>query len=160
MKTSFLFMLIVAITTAVQAQNSPQDYIDAHNQARAAVGVGPVSWDQNVTDYAQNYANERAEDCQLIHSSGPYGENIFAGSGKAWSGLDAVASWVSEQQYYDYNSNTCANGQVCGHYTQVVWANSVSIGCARVMCNTGGYFITCNYNPPGNYLGQWPYGSN
>nr|QYF06695.1 pathogenesis-related protein 1k [Allium sativum]QYF06696.1 pathogenesis-related protein 1k [Allium sativum] len=160
MKTFLLFMLIVMITSTAEAQNNPQDYINAHNQARAAVGVGPVSWDRNVAAYAQNYANKRAGDCQLIHSGGPYGENIFAGWGKPWSGLDAVASWVSEKRYYDYNSNTCADGEVCGHYTQVVWANSVRIGCARVRCNTGGYFITCNYNPPGNYQGQWPYGSS
>eukprot|EP01018_Ginkgo_biloba_P006481 Gb_20955 [translate_table: standard] len=87
----------------------------------------------------------------------PYGENIFWGKGRDFSAADAVGSWVNEKQYYDYSTNTCAAGQVCGHYTQVVWRNSVKLGCARVVCNDGGIFIICNYNPPGNFNGQKPF---
>lgn len=153
-----LVLAIISIAFATtHAQNTPQDYIAAHNQARAAVGVGPVVWDPTVAAYAQSYANQRRADCRLVHSSGPYGENIFWGSGKEWSGIEAVNSWVSEKQWYNYASNTCAAGRVCGHYTQVVWRNSVRIGCARVKCNNGAIFITCNYSPPGNYVGQRPY---
>ena len=57
-----------------------------------------------------------------------------------------------------YEKFYCAAGKVCGHYTQVVWRDSTAIGCARVDCNNGGgVFITCNYNPPGNYVGRSPY---
>ncbi|KAK2998900.1 hypothetical protein RJ639_023346, partial [Escallonia herrerae] len=45
-------------------------------------------------------------------------------------------------------------GQMCGHYTQVVWRNSVRLGCARVQSNSGWWFIACNYDPPGNYIAQ------
>ena len=155
-----LALALIAILATIQsttAQNSPQDFVDAHNSARADVGVGPVSWNDTVAAYAQNYANQRIGDCQLVHSDGPYGENLFGGQGADYSAADAVNSWVSEKQYYDYNSNTCASGEECGHYTQVVWANSVNIGCARVTCNSGAIFITCNYNPRGNYIGQRPY---
>nr|ADD97801.1 pathogenesis-related protein 1 [Musa ABB Group] len=143
--------------TSTLAQNSPQDFVSPHNAARAAVGVGPVSWDSTVAAYAQNYANQRKADCQLVHSGGPYGENIFSGSGRDYTAADAVNAWVSEKQDYDYNSNKCAPNKVCGHYTQVVWRSSTAIGCGRVRCNNGGIFITCNYKPPGNYAGQRPY---
>ncbi|XP_065033121.1 pathogenesis-related protein 1-like [Musa acuminata AAA Group] len=143
--------------TSTLAQNSPQDFVSPHNAARTAVGVGPVSWDSTVAAYAQNYANQRKADCQLVHSRGPYGENIFWGSGRDYTAADAVNSWVSEKQDYDYNSNKCAPNKVCGHYTQVVWRSSTAIGCGRVRCNNGGIFITCNYKPPGNYAGQRPY---
>ncbi|XP_074353601.1 pathogenesis-related protein 1A-like [Apium graveolens] len=143
------------------AQNSPQDYLDAHNAARAAVNVQPIEWDQTVADYAMNYANQRSGDCVLQHSGGQYGENIYGGPGAGLGGFtakDAVAAWVGEQQYYDYNSNTCAQGEECGHYTQVVWRNSVKLGCARIECmNDGGLFVICSYDPPGNYVGQTPY---
>ncbi len=135
----------------------PQDFVDAHNSARSAVGVGAVSWDSTVADYAQNYASQRIADCQLVHSGGPYGENIFWGYGREYTAGDAVSSWVSENQYYNYATNTCAEGEMCGHYTQVVWRSSTSIGCARVKCNNGDIFITCNYSPPGNIVGQRPY---
>ncbi|CAN6209246.1 unnamed protein product [Urochloa humidicola] len=153
---------IILATPPCAAQSSPQDFVSLHNAARAAVGVGAVSWDDGVAAFARSWAAQRAGDCALRHSGGGpnhYGENIFWGSaGKDWSASDAVGSWVSEKQWYDHGSNTCAAGKTCGHYTQVVWRASTAIGCARVVCNNnGGVFITCNYNPPGNFNGQSPY---
>ncbi|KAH7673596.1 Cysteine-rich secretory protein-related protein [Dioscorea alata] len=151
-------IMALAMAGHAVAQNSSDDYVNAHNSARSQVGVGPVTWDDTVAAYAENYANQRANDCQLIHSNGPYGENLFWGSGADYNAIDAVNLWVSEGQDYDYNSNTCAQGKVCGHYTQVVWSSSTNIGCARVVCdNNGGIFITCNYNPAGNVIGERPY---
>ncbi|KAJ6896156.1 pathogenesis-related protein 1-like [Populus alba x Populus x berolinensis] len=158
-KVSLAFFTLLTITSLIlpsRAQDNPQDYLDAHNAARAAVGVGPLTWDTTVQAYAQNYANQRAGDCNLVHSGGPYGENL-AWSSAGLSGTDAVKMWVDEKAYYDYNSNSCAAGQQCGHYTQVVWRNSARVGCAKVTCSTGGTFIGCNYDPPGNYVGEKPY---
>lgn len=140
------------------AQDSSADYVNAHNAARSQVGVPNVVWDETVANFARNYANQRKGDCQLIHSGGGgrYGENL-AGSTGDLSGTDAVRLWVNEKANYDHNSNTCRNGAVCGHYTQVVWRNTKRIGCAKVRCNNGGTFIGCNYSPPGNYAGQKPY---
>ncbi|XP_024979355.1 pathogenesis-related protein PR-1 type-like [Cynara cardunculus var. scolymus] len=153
-----IFVMSTAILHFSQAQNSPQDYVDAHNRARAQVGVGPMTWDSRVASFAQNYANQRQGDCQLIHSQNrPYGENLAGGSGFELTGVGAVNLWVGEKADYDYNSNTCAPGKVCGHYTQVVWRKSVRLGCARVKCNNGAWFVTCNYDPPGNYVGEKPY---
>ncbi|XVE94079.1 hypothetical protein REPUB_Repub01dG0249800 [Reevesia pubescens] len=149
-------MALALLVLPSHAQDSPQDYLNAHNAARAAVGVGPMTWDNTVAAYAQNYANQRIGDCNLVHSGGPYGENLAWSSGNL-SGTDAVGLWVDEKVNYDYNSNTCAPGKVCGHYTQVVWRNSVRLGCAKVGCSSGGTFIGCNYDPPGNVIGQKPY---
>ncbi|OMO92160.1 Allergen V5/Tpx-1-related protein [Corchorus olitorius] len=157
-KLSLAFTCLMALGFVLpsHAQDSPQDYLDAHNTARAAVGVGPMTWDDTVAAYAQNYANQRIGDCNLVHSDGPYGENLAWSSGDL-SGTDAVKMWVDEKADYDYGSNTCAPNKVCGHYTQVVWRNSVRLGCAKVRCNSGGTFIGCNYDPPGNYVGEKPY---
>ncbi|KAF8404816.1 hypothetical protein HHK36_009706 [Tetracentron sinense] len=148
----------LALVQVSQAQSSAQDYVNAHNAARADVGVGPIAWDDSVANYAQGYANQRMGDCALQHSgSRSYGENIATGSGFELTGTDAVKMWVDEKESYDYNSNSCVGGQ-CGHYTQVVWRNSVRLGCARVQCNNNnGWFITCNYDPPGNFVNERPY---
>ncbi|KAJ3670083.1 hypothetical protein LUZ60_010407 [Juncus effusus] len=150
-------VMALVMTQTTLAQNTVQDYLDAHDKARSSVGVGNVSWNNTVQSYAQSYANMRKSDCKLTHSGGPYGENLFWGSGD-YSGIDAVNLWVSEKQYYDYSSNTCESGKVCGHYKQVVWRKSTQIGCAKVVCNNNkGVFIICSYYPPGNYAGQRPY---
>ncbi|KAL4579108.1 hypothetical protein LXL04_015243 [Taraxacum kok-saghyz] len=142
----------------INAQDYTQEYLDAHNAARAQVGVNNMSWNASVAAYAQNYANQRIGDCSLIHSGGPYGENLAGQSGGVLTGTEAVNLWVAENVYYDYETNSCVGGNECRHYTQVVWRNSNQIGCARVQCpNNDGWFIICSYYPRGNIIGQSPY---
>ncbi|CAJ2678300.1 unnamed protein product [Trifolium pratense] len=155
-----LFSLLIILTiwfSFSNAQNSPQDYLNVHNAARALVGVANITWDSTVATYALNYANSRKSDCNLVHSNGPYGENLAKGSSGTFTGVSAVNLWVNEKPNYDYNTNACINNGQCLHYTQVVWSNSVRLGCARVQCTNGWWFVTCNYDPPGNYVGQKPY---
>ncbi|CAL4969401.1 unnamed protein product [Urochloa decumbens] len=149
---------ITATTSIVGAQDTAQEFLDLQNAARAEVGVAPLSWDDTVAAYARTYAAERKGDCELLHSGGLYGENIFWGSaGANWTAADAVSAWVSEKQSYNCSDNSCG-GQSCGHYTQVVWANTTTVGCATVTCDgRNGVFIVCEYDPPGNLVGQRPY---
>lgn len=141
-----------------QAQNSPQNFLDLHNNIRKVVGVGPLKWDTTLEAYARDYAKVRSKDCELIHSNGPYGENIYWGFGEGFTdGKAAMKLWADEKEYYDYESNSCADGKECLHYTQIVWKNSKRLGCARARCHDDYYFITCNYDPPGNINGEKPF---
>ncbi|ETO34707.1 Pry3p [Reticulomyxa filosa] len=96
------------------------------------------------------------------HSQNGYGENLYV----SFSNSASIENWYNEYQYYTYSSQACANGQQCGHYTQVVWADSTSVGCGYAICNPQtmmGYsynyavYLVCNYDPPGNYIGEYPY---
>ncbi|KMZ66633.1 Cysteine-rich secretory protein [Zostera marina] len=115
--------------------------------------------DNIVTAYAQNYANSRRENCkpQLKLSGCQYGENLFAGYDKKYTAIEVVAFWVSEKQWYNYTSNSCASDKVFGHYIQVVWKNSNKLGYARVKCNSGSIYVICSYSPLGNYIDERPY---
>ena len=116
------------VSNVVFAQDSPQDYLDAHNAARSEVSVPDLVWDDNVAAFAQNYANQRKGDCQMVHSGGGdqgYGENLAGGTGDL-SATDAVAMWVNEKANYDYNSNSCIGGE-CRHYTLVVWQTQCAL---------------------------------
>ena len=70
-----------------------------------------------------------------------------------------VDAWDEEKQWYDYASNRCSAppGDSCGHYTQVVWARSEELGCAMMICQNKAQLWVCNYDPPGNYIGQKPF---
>ncbi|CAM8926688.1 unnamed protein product [Rhodiola kirilowii] len=154
----FFYVFVYTALTLAQlsiSQNSVKDYLAVHNAARAKVGVGPLSWNRTLAAYANKYAKSRLPVCELEHSQGPYGENLAQGYGE-FSKVDAAKMWIGEKPNYDHRSNKCVGGE-CLHYTQVVWRNTVSIGCARVRCKEGIVFITCNYYPPGNYVGENPY---
>ncbi|XP_047307958.1 pathogenesis-related protein PR-1-like [Impatiens glandulifera] len=157
------FLLLLFITGAGayggKSSSTAAQFLGPQNAARAALRLPPLTWSVKLQAYAEAYANRRKGDCALIHSPGnTYGENIFWGSGTGWGPAQAAGSWVSEKQYYRYFSNSCGNGQDCGHYTQIVWRSTKRVGCARVVCNGGrGVFMTCNYDPAGNYIGERPY---
>ncbi|KAF9665890.1 hypothetical protein SADUNF_Sadunf16G0171900 [Salix dunnii] len=146
---AIISLISLAIVHHAHAQDSPQDFLKAHNTARASVGVGPMIWDNKVAAFARSYINGLRRSCRIVHSGGPYGENLAWGSANL-AGTAAVKMWVDERQYYDYDSNSCVGGE-CKHYTQVVWRKSVRLGCAKVRCNNGGTIISCNYDPPGNF---------
>ncbi|PIA28601.1 hypothetical protein AQUCO_06800039v1 [Aquilegia coerulea] len=139
-----------------QSQNI-QDFLVPHNCIRANLGLRPLQWSEKLASFANSWANQRKKDCALIHSNTDYGENIFWGSGKDWTPSNAVAAWAAEKKYYNYKMNTCIQNKDCLHYTQMVWKQSLRVGCAKVTCKSGDTFITCNYDPHGNVIGQKPF---
>ncbi|KAK4753907.1 hypothetical protein SAY87_002011 [Trapa incisa] len=132
-----------------------------HNLVRASKFELPLVWDSNLERYARWWAGQRRSDCRPEHSfpenGFKLGENIYWGSGSSWGPRDAVAAWTDEQRYYTYQTNSCEPERICGHYTQIVWRTTRRIGCARVVCDDGDVFMTCNYDPVGNYVGERPY---
>ncbi len=137
----------------------------AHNTIRANHGVAPLAWDPRLATIAQTWADmcQDADGNGLIdhdaNRSNGYptyvGENVYGSSGAA-TGTDAVAAWAAEESSYDYASNTC-NG-VCGHYTQIVWAATMYVGCGISSCPNLRYSnsVVCDYGPGGNDGGR-PY---
>ncbi|KAJ6659869.1 hypothetical protein lerEdw1_018325 [Lerista edwardsae] len=140
--------------------------VDLHNEYRSQVSppaadMLKMSWDPQLEAFAKDYAAK----CTWEHNKarGRRGENLFAMSG----GLDvkiAVESWYNEYQYYNMTTLECEEGQMCGHYTQVVWATSERVGCGTVFCetlhilnDTDMDLVVCNYEPPGNVKGRKPY---
>ncbi|KAL0739283.1 hypothetical protein Bca4012_015493 [Brassica carinata] len=144
-------------TLAADSDEIQMQFLRPHNTLRAKLRLPPLRWSNKLARYATRWARTRRGDCNLIHSGGPYGENLFWGSGKGWTPGNAVVAWASERRFYDRKTYRCkANGD-CLHYTQLVWKKSLRIGCAIVFCKSGDTFVICNYDPPGNIVGQPPF---
>ena len=137
-----------------------------HNKVRSEVGVSGLEWDEGLAAYAQRWAEHLANNnqCRMQHRSGAqregvsYGENIFWGSSAdAFSPLDASESWYSEKEKYRYARLNEENWYPAGHYTQMVWRKTSSMGAGMAVCPNGALIVVANYNPPGNYMGEYPY---
>lgn len=156
-----------------------QQVIAHHNIHRANNSAGTLTWDNNLAEIALEIANS----CNYAHNTtaggGNYGQNIAAGAP-----ADNVTSVISDLFYNgEINNYNGLYGQATpdninddsafdgyGHYTQIVWKGTNSVGCATVDCTGQGngpqglgnvgsdvppFFTVCNYSPPGNYLGDF-----
>lgn len=141
---------------------------EAHNRVRAATGDGlpALTWDADLAAVAQAWSDGlAASGCGLTHSGNSYGENLAWFGGYLGSAQQVVDGWVSERECYTFGPFMrgdvcvgCERSGGCGHYTQVVWRETQRLGCGVAVCDGGSAAIwTCNYDPPGNFLGQEPY---
>lgn len=140
--------------------------VELHNHYRGVVSPSasamlPLRWDPSLKLIAEGYA------AKCIWNHNPEledtGENLFVGTGA----LDlrvALEKWFLEHLDYEYNNNSCDEDKMCGHYTQMVWADTHRVGCAFHLCNQMEgldwervSFLVCNYYPAGNYEGERPY---
>ncbi|KAM0946015.1 putative CAP domain-containing protein [Dioscorea sansibarensis] len=152
---------LIAATVALISgkKTTPRAFLKAHNLIRANFSEQPLIWDRKLARNARRWSlNLKYNfECTLSHSAGPFGENLFWGSpGWQWTPNDAVESWAKEASDYDWANNICAAGKVCGHFTQIIWNDTQKIGCGRADCPGRGVVYTCNYDPPGNWLGERP----
>lgn len=90
---------------------------------------------------------------------GPHGENLAENYATPAIAID---SWANEEKDYNYKKQKFS--EAAGHYTQLVWKDTTSVGCGAVNCsNSGdnganGWYLVCEYDPPGNVQGA--FGSN
>lgn len=120
----------------------------------------------------ESSAYELASRCVYQHDTdiggGGYGQNIGYGVSADEIGVMITNLMYNDEfGYYDglYGQ---ANPDMTyfekwGHFSQIVWKSSVSVGCATVVCNSLGNvdssqpspFTVCNYYPPGNFAGEY-----
>lgn len=135
-----------------------QALVERHNYWRSEVGVEPLQWSDNLAASAYEWAlTLQKDDCGFYHSEVSYGENLWMGTTGFFTPTDAIDSWASEKEDYNYEKNSCNKGKVCGHYTQIVWATTTQVGCASIEDCDGMTLWVCQYNPPGNWVGKKPY---
>ncbi len=160
-----VFCQTVPFKTGSKAtQADAQAALDYHNKVRKEVGTPPLEWSSKVASYAQAWANNLAKKgCKMEHRPNDgkwkriYGENIFWGSGKKYTLTNAAESWYSEINDYKHEKITNSNFHAVGHYTQMVWRNTKSVGIGVAECPNGDTIIVASYDPAGNYLGEKAY---
>lgn len=167
----FILAIATALFSPAYALDTTQqtEMVTAHNKWREEVGTPAIKWSASLATPAQAWAdNLKGKGCKLEHSGAAgLGENVFSAGAVTWSDgkteAQAVTStqvtdaWGGEKKDYTYDTNTCAEGKACGHYTQVVWKATTEVGCGSAVCDDKSQVWVCNYTPAGNMAGEKPY---
>jgi pathogenesis-related protein 1 len=195
--------------TATVLQGPERDrFIAAHNAARKAVAVDPLTWSDDLAAESLQSLQEQQETLIRAAQDGwsagriplpthrtdsRYGENIAAWAGNSRPTAEyAVALWLREKPVFDllnslgsYHvgderpSNVAPTSEksdtaqshtaqsqplIVGHYTQVIWPSTLRLGAAQLTFDLADDQVSrhyvaliCNYDPPGNQLGEKPY---
>ncbi|ORY78678.1 CAP domain-containing protein, partial [Protomyces lactucae-debilis] len=118
------------------------------NTVRAAHSAAALQWDGALAFDALNYA----QTCTFDHSTAAdYGETLAAGTSTDPSFY--ISLWAGEEALYDYNKPGFSTAT--GHFTQLVWKGTTSVGCGFSSgCGSSyPYYLVCRFKTPGNVLG-------
>ncbi|XP_069112591.1 uncharacterized protein [Argopecten irradians] len=181
-KFTLVLSLILPILSVAMAQRK---FVEVHNAYRAkesAKNMQEMTW----VGAIKRNAYKVAKKCVWEHSSSDdrkitwrgqttptvVGENLMYTTGNQKLNVTKVLDlWYREKKDYNFRDNSCQDGKVCGHYKQVVWADSTKLGCSSVNCEPfyeikngakvvkkpSATFVVCQYGPAGNIKGKKPY---
>lgn len=102
-------------------------------------GASGLAWNDTLASYALDWAKR----CAFHHSGGPSGENLAASYGRPDPIGDGIAGWEKEASLYDWDHPGYKN--TTGHFTQMVWKGTMSLGCAKVECGANTVFPSESY---------------
>jgi len=159
-------LLLCLFGPAAAAQNFaaqfPARILAAHNRERAALGVPPLVWDNDLGTGAATWAQQLALTNRFEHSDRKarrgIGENLWMGTHGAYSPEAMVGGWLSEKRMFMPgvfpNNARSGNWIDIGHYSQLIWPTTTRIGCALASNGRTDYLV-CRYSPAGNIDGRW-----
>lgn len=129
-----------------------QAVLDQHNKYRCLHGVPPMTWSDEIARNAQAWATSTQGQMQHSPASSRRYEGGFESLGENLAGTttaSAVDMWYSEIQH-SQNGLVDSFSNSTGHYTQVVWKSSTSLGCGIY-----NQLLVCQYGPAGNVDGRY-----
>ena len=167
----FKFIVLCLVASGSYAQTgkavaSDSSFISTilqqHNSCRATLKLPPLSWSPSLAEDAANWAQNLVKIGKGQHDMsirGREGENLWWGTAGAYSYDEMVGYWINEKSSFVYGTfPNCSTSRsaIVGHYTQIVWKNTQTVGCAFSSNGTTD-FLVCRYSPPGNIVGEKPY---
>ena len=125
------------------------ELLNAQNNIRIQLKLAKFTWNCQMADYAQEWANRGIFEHR---SNNKYGENIYVSSNGDVTLTNVVDKWLTERDYWNNSTGICNDGKICSHYTQIIWRATRQIGCGINRNVTGKWkvFLVCNYDPPGD----------
>ncbi|XP_056637489.1 uncharacterized protein LOC130445698 isoform X1 [Diorhabda sublineata] len=129
-----------------------------HNEYRRKHGVPDLVLNEEMCQYAQDWADTCARTASLQHrANSNYGENIFSVYSSDYSHTptprDAIKEWYDEVKRHTFGVERVNQSTL--HFTQVIWKDSKELGIGMAKNKRGQTYVVANYSPRGNYIGQF-----
>lgn len=171
-----LFPVSWTLPTAGWFQAMNTTAVTAHvNALRAAHSASPVTIDPTLTTVAQTWANQLGGTRTFGHSGfAAYGENLNVASLPKWHSdvhpppgggfastpavLASIDRWYAEMHAYNGSYS-----EATGHFTQLIWAESRSIGIGFAVWGDASQdqaIVVMNFYPPGNIMSAAAFHAN
>lgn len=150
----------VAATSSQQALSIGERILLSHNLIREKHRLAPLRWNAELEDQARDWAMRLSREDRLFHADKDTrrgrGENLWRGSKDHYKPEDMIAAFEAEGAFFRPGvfpeiSHT-GNWQDVGHYTQIVWPETIEVGCAVARSERDDYLV-CRYYPAGNIAG-------
>lgn len=158
---NFLFFLpyvfSVSVPTVFQAGfNLQNGYRQKHQ-------VANLTWNATLASMAKSWANNLIQTGTFQHGGltdskgNRIGQNLAQmmmsnNVNNSFNVQFSVKMWYDEVKNYNYSKPTFSGNT--GHFTQLVWKGTKSVGFG--MASKGATtVVVANYYPPGNYIGQF-----
>ncbi len=138
-----------------------------HNAYRSKHHSPMLTASSSLDKSAQDWANHLAIEKMFEHSDNlQVGENIYVSYDQRFSvsaktmAKNVVKFWYSEVLNYNYIKPGFSDKT--GHFTQVIWKNSLKLGCGAARGtvflegeDVGAFYVVCQYSPAGNSSKQF-----
>jgi len=130
-------------------------FLFAHNSMRALHNATALTWNPQYAALAEQWVDQ----CHFQRTNGSlsatqYGELHTAATG-IFPIVTAIDQFTKDEVLYDPANPTF------GHWTQIVWKSTTTVGCGRATCpdlfgpGTGNAtYYACFYDPAGNVIGE------
>ncbi|KAE9572068.1 hypothetical protein CGMCC3_g11775 [Colletotrichum fructicola] len=162
-----------AVSTPAATDDLQTACIDSHNVHRGNHSAPALSWDAEIAGYAAITAKTCVFEHDMTTGGGGYGQNLamWGATGSESLGAAKAAQKAITEQWYNGELNLYTGyGQASpdmtdflkwGHFTQMVWKDTTTVGCAVEYCaagtlsSIGSWFTVCNYKKQGNVIGSF-----
>ncbi|CAH1798312.1 unnamed protein product [Owenia fusiformis] len=148
-----------------------KNILKRHNELRNLhMNTPPMRWHRGLAKQAQKYCGTLERRNIFVSSPVSSRQNPLAGE-NLWRFRSTVSlakqatdnmAYTASQAWYagikNYDFDQPGYKKDTGQFTQLVWVNSVLLGCGLANGLHGNFYsytVCCRYSPPGNYLQQF-----